>query len=62
MNDWSDILAAVTPEDIRAAAELVLDSKADVTGWLLPDAPQTTAAETASEPAPQPAANPGETQ
>ena len=62
VNDWSDILAAVTPEDIRAAAELVLDSKADVTGWLLPDAPQTTAAETASEPAPQPAANPGETQ
>ncbi|GLK66290.1 insulinase family protein [Paracoccus kondratievae] len=41
VNDWPDILAAVTPEDIRAAAKLVLDSKVSVTGWLLP-APDTT--------------------
>nr|WP_010391884.1 pitrilysin family protein [Paracoccus sp. TRP] len=41
VNDWPDILAAVTPEDIRAAAKLVLDSKVSVTGWLLP-APGTT--------------------
>lgn len=53
VNDWPDILAAVTTEDIRAAARLVLESKASVTGWLLPppEEPQPVAAE---------AANPGE--
>jgi zinc protease len=70
VNDWPDILAAVTPEDIRAAAELVLDSRADVTGWLLPAA--TPAITPAAAPAMTPAgdapaastdpANPGESQ
>jgi zinc protease len=36
VNDWPDILAAVTPDDIRAAAKLVLSNPASVTGWLLP--------------------------
>lgn len=36
VNDWPDILAAVTPDDIRAAAKLVLGNPATVTGWLLP--------------------------
>ncbi|HRM76275.1 MAG TPA: hypothetical protein PLI13_16415 [Paracoccus sp. (in: a-proteobacteria)] len=59
VNDWPEVLAAVTPEDIRAAAELVLDSKADVTGWLLPAATSEAAAETAPQPD---VANPGDTQ
>ena len=37
VNDWPDILEAVTADDIRAAARLVLDSRATVTGWLLPE-------------------------
>lgn len=48
VNDWPDVLAAVTPEDITAAAKLVLENPATVTGWLLPQpgadasaAPQT---------------------
>ena len=36
VNDWPDELAAVTPEDVMEAAALVLNSKATVTGWLLP--------------------------
>ena len=36
VNDWPDELAAVTAEDVMAAADLVLNSKATVTGWLLP--------------------------
>ena len=39
VNDWPDILAAVTPDDIVSAARLVLDSRASVTGWLLPEPP-----------------------
>jgi zinc protease len=31
---WPDILQAVTPEDVMAAARLVLDRRASVTGWL----------------------------
>ena len=63
VNDWPEILAAVTPDDIRAAAELVLDSKADVTGWLLPAGTPETGPEIAPETTPQPdAANPGDTQ
>ncbi|MDK8872370.1 pitrilysin family protein [Paracoccus sp. SSJ] len=65
VNDWPDILAAVTPEDIRAAAKLVLESKGSVTGWLLP--PPDAQVEAGAQPvpaAPQPvsadAANPGE--
>lgn len=37
VNGWPDILAAVTPDDIRAAAKLVLQNPATVTGWLLPE-------------------------
>ena len=41
VNDWPDILAAVTAEDVTAAAQELLTSKAVVTGWLLPaEAPQ----------------------
>ena len=36
VNDWPDILAAVTAEDVSQAAEQVLNSTANVTGWLLP--------------------------
>ncbi|WBU64092.1 M16 family metallopeptidase [Paracoccus aerodenitrificans] len=36
VNDWPDLLADVTAEDVAEAAELVLNSTATVTGWLLP--------------------------
>ncbi|WP_312526463.1 pitrilysin family protein [Paracoccus sp. (in: a-proteobacteria)] len=36
VNDWPALLAEVTPEDIKLAAQEVLTSKASVTGWLLP--------------------------
>ncbi|MFV0409726.1 MAG: M16 family metallopeptidase [Paracoccus sp. (in: a-proteobacteria)] len=36
VNDWPDQLAAVTAEDVMAAADLALNSSASVTGWLLP--------------------------
>ncbi|AUH35331.1 M16 family metallopeptidase [Paracoccus tegillarcae] len=39
VNDWPDILADVTAEDVMAAARDVLDSDASVTGWLLPEQP-----------------------
>ncbi|KRW98032.1 pitrilysin family protein [Paracoccus sp. MKU1] len=63
VNDWPDILAAVTPEDIRAAAQLVLENPAPVTGWLLPppDAPAEPAP-AAPQPVSADAANPGETE
>jgi zinc protease len=35
VEDWPDILAAVTPEDVKAAAAEVLDAKRSVTGWLM---------------------------
>nr|WP_323033914.1 insulinase family protein [Paracoccus sp. (in: a-proteobacteria)] len=57
VNDWPEILAAVTPEDVRAAAKLVLDNRAPVTGWLLP-APDASA--DALQPVSAEAANPGE--
>ena len=34
---WPDILEAVTPEDIIAAAERVFDRGRSVTGWLMPE-------------------------
>ena len=37
---WPDILQAVTPEDIMAAAENVLDKRRAVTGWLTRSEPQ----------------------
>ncbi|WP_417269395.1 M16 family metallopeptidase [Celeribacter sp.] len=38
---WPDVLGAVTPEDVMAAARSVFDKSNAVTGWLMPDAPQT---------------------
>lgn len=35
VQSWPDILQAVTPEDIMAAARLVLNREASVTGWLM---------------------------
>lgn len=32
---WPDILAAVTAEDVKAAAEMVFDRRKAVTGWLM---------------------------
>lgn len=67
VNDWPDILAAVTAEDVTAAARRVLGSKASVTGWLLPAPPQdmaetppapATVAPAASPDAPAPTATP----
>lgn len=52
VNGWPDILAAVTAEDVHNAARSLLDSKATVTGWLLPD---TTAAQTQADAQPRPA-------
>jgi len=37
VQDWPDILQAVTVEDVLAAAELVLDRKNAVTGWVVPN-------------------------
>ena len=37
VQDWPGILAAVTPEDVMAAAAEVFDKRSAVTGWLLKD-------------------------
>ncbi|MEQ3644599.1 MAG: pitrilysin family protein [Paracoccus sp. (in: a-proteobacteria)] len=50
VNDWPDILDAVTAEDVMAAARDVLQAPA-VTGWLLP-APAEAEAAATQEPAP----------
>lgn len=47
VNDWPDILAAVTAEDVTAAAAGLLNSKATVSGWLTP-APKPEADKTAA--------------
>ncbi|WP_147127142.1 M16 family metallopeptidase [Shimia ponticola] len=39
---WPEVLAAVTPEDVMAAAEMVFDRSNAVTGWLMPDDTQDT--------------------
>ncbi|MFV0383988.1 M16 family metallopeptidase [Paracoccus sp. (in: a-proteobacteria)] len=49
VNDWPDILSSVTADEVRTAAQQLIDNKATVTGWLLP-APQENQTE------PQPAA------
>ena len=38
---WPDVLQAVTPEDVMAAAEMIFNRDRAVTGWLMP--PQETA-------------------
>lgn len=40
VNAWPDILSAVTEQDVMAAAGKLLSSKATVSGWLLPEAPE----------------------
>jgi zinc protease len=39
---WPDIIQAVTPEEIMAAAEMVFDRKKSVTGWLMRDEAEAT--------------------
>jgi len=62
VNDWPDELAAVSAEDVMEAADLVLNSTATVTGWLLPQqAADDVVTEVAAEAAPlaaDPAADP----
>ena len=50
VNDWPDILAAVTAEDVMGAARQVLESRATVTGWLLPAPPEATPTPAAEAP------------
>lgn len=45
VNDWPDILAAVTADDVMHAARDLLDSPARVTGWLLPESKAEEAAQ-----------------
>ena len=54
VNDWPDLLAAVTAEDVRAAADLALGERAGVTSLLKP-------AETDAPPLPQAAAHADDT-
>jgi len=42
VQDWPDLLQAVTAEDIMAAAREVLRPEASVTGWLMRDAQEVT--------------------
>ncbi len=56
VNDWPDILAAVTAEDVTAAARQVLGNSAHVTGWLLPAAAPADDAPAQQMPAAAPAA------
>lgn len=57
VNDWPDILAAVSAEDVTRMARQVLTSDAVVTGWLLPAEPAAPAAlPAAMSPATDPAA------
>ncbi|WP_347137863.1 pitrilysin family protein [Paracoccus sp. SSK6] len=61
VEDWPDILAAVTADDVMGAARQVLGSRATVTGWLLPappDAAPTPAAAPEAVPAPTEAPQP----
>ena len=37
VQDWPGILAAVTPEEVMAAANEVFDKRHAVTGWLVKD-------------------------
>lgn len=70
VNDWPDILSAVTAEDVSKAAEALLSSKATVTSWLLPAPPAveakpatpaaTPAAATPAAPPPKPAPKPAQ--
>lgn len=64
VNDWPDLLAQVTAEDVSTAAKALLDSRATVTGWLLPadPTPDPDASQArATPPAPPPASQAAET-
>lgn len=50
VDDWPDLLAKVSADDIRKAAARVIDDRATVTGWLLPETVAAPAA--ANDPAP----------
>ena len=58
VNDWPDILSAVTAQDVMAAAQEVLTGDARVTGWLLPAPPAETAANSSAAAVPGDAAAP----
>ncbi|MCB1328415.1 MAG: insulinase family protein [Maritimibacter sp.] len=49
VKSWPDVLQAVTPEDVMQVAGDVLDMRASVTGWLMPEAAPDTGAETTEE-------------
>lgn len=53
VNDWPDVLAAVTAEDVKAAAASLVDSPATVTGWLLPG-PAAAEVPSGADPLPAP--------
>ncbi|WP_415391817.1 M16 family metallopeptidase [Paracoccus sp. SJTW-4] len=61
VNDWPELLAAVTADDVRAAAELALGERAGVTSLLKPAAPSETAAAAAAETPPATTADPIDT-
>ena len=46
---WPDVLQAVTPEDVMRVAGEVLDMRASVTGWLMPETAPETGVETTEE-------------
>jgi len=58
VNDWPDILSAVTAQDVMTAAQEVLTGDARVTGWLLPAPPAETAANSSAAAVPGDAAAP----
>ncbi len=37
VRDWPDVLQSVTPDDVMRMAAEVLDTRASVTGWLMPE-------------------------
>ncbi len=55
IQNWDETLAAVTVDDVRAAAEKVFDRQHAVTGWLTrPEGAEETVPEAAQAPAPEP--------
>ena len=62
VNDWPDLLAQVTSEDVMAAAALVLNDAPGVTSWLLPAADgQVAQADQPGAPVPPAAVDPAAT-
>ncbi|WP_108503261.1 M16 family metallopeptidase [Paracoccus indicus] len=47
VNDWPDILSAVTADDVMTAAREVLGEGGGVTGWLMPEPPEEPMAKSA---------------